>query len=111
MQWVSHLEVDAAIAQIGVADVLDASVSEDDVEHPKPAPDIYRLAAQRLGADPAEALAFEDSETGARAAFDAGLQVIAVPSMPGQSPIAHRTLTALEDPTLQAWIRSWETTR
>ena len=87
--------LDAAIAQIGVADVLDASVSEDDVEHPKPAPDIYRLAAQRLGADPAEALAFEDSETGARAAFDAGLQVIAVPSMPGQSPIAHRTLTAL----------------
>lgn len=100
--------LDAAIAQIGVADVLTASVSENDVAHPKPAPDIYVEAARRLGVDPARALAFEDSETGARAAYDAGLQVIAVPSLPGQSPRAHRTITTLEDPVLQAWIATWE---
>src|SRR5699024_5306055 len=56
--------------------VLEAS---DTVDRPKPAPDMYAAAARALGAEPAQALALEDSGTGATAARDAGLRLIAVP--------------------------------
>ena len=64
-----------------------------------------------LGADPADCLALEDSETGARAALAAGMQLIAVPSIPGQDPVAPRRLDSLEDPVLADWISTWEARR
>lgn len=51
----------------------------DQVDHPKPAPDLFRLAAAGLGIDPADCLAFEDSDPGAQAAYDAGMTVVLVP--------------------------------
>ncbi|MFN2418637.1 MAG: HAD family hydrolase [Candidatus Limnocylindria bacterium] len=71
--------VDDALATAGLADAFDTIVTADDVAHPKPAPDIYLLACERLGAAPAEALALEDSESGVVAAKAAGLTCIAVP--------------------------------
>ena len=47
---------------------FDAVVSADDVELPKPAPDIYVAACAALGADPARAAALEDSPPGVAAA-------------------------------------------
>jgi HAD superfamily hydrolase (TIGR01509 family) len=58
-------------------------LSADDVEHPKPAPDIYVALARRLGADPAACVALEDSATGVAAARAAGAFVIGVPSLEG----------------------------
>ena len=49
--------------------------------HAKPAPDLYLLAAQRLGIAPGECLALEDSEFGVRAAAAAGMPVIQVPDL------------------------------
>ena len=46
------------------------------VARPKPAPDIYLLAAQRLGAAPADCIVIEDSPAGAAAALGAGMRVI-----------------------------------
>ena len=45
----------------------------------KPAPDIFLLAAKRLGVDPAECLVFEDAPTGTEAALAAGMSVVVVP--------------------------------
>ncbi|WP_394215372.1 HAD family hydrolase [Brachybacterium vulturis] len=84
--------------------VLEAS---DTVEHPKPAPDMYAAAARALGAEPSRVLAFEDSGTGAQAARDAGLRLIAVPTGGHPAPPADLALTALTDPDLAAWIASW----
>jgi beta-phosphoglucomutase-like phosphatase (HAD superfamily) len=56
-----------------------AVVSGADIGSPKPHPAVYREACRRLGADPAEAVAFEDSAVGIRSAVDAGLTVVAVP--------------------------------
>jgi HAD superfamily hydrolase (TIGR01509 family) len=71
--------VDDALATAGLADAFEAIVTSDDVEHPKPAPDIYLLACTRLAVDPSEALALEDSPSGIAAAKAAGLACIAVP--------------------------------
>jgi HAD superfamily hydrolase (TIGR01509 family) len=57
-----------------------ASVCGDEVEHAKPAPDIYRRAAQLLGFEPGECLAIEDSVTGSQAAEAAGCPVLVVPN-------------------------------
>ena len=71
--------VDDALRTAGLADAFDAIVTSDDVEHSKPAPDIYLLACERLGVAPSEALALEDSASGVAAAKAAGLMCIAVP--------------------------------
>jgi HAD superfamily hydrolase (TIGR01509 family) len=53
----------------------------DDVEHKKPAPDIYHLALRRLGLPAANCVAFEDSTNGLRAAVGAGLWTVVTPTM------------------------------
>ncbi len=53
-------------------------VSADDVPLGKPAPDCYRLAAERLGAVPERCLVVEDSRQGITAGVAAGMTVIAV---------------------------------
>jgi beta-phosphoglucomutase-like phosphatase (HAD superfamily) len=55
-------------------------VSSDEVEHGKPAPDVYLLAARRLGVDPARCLVVEDSLNGVRAGRAAGMTVVLVPN-------------------------------
>jgi HAD superfamily hydrolase (TIGR01509 family) len=60
-----------------------AVVSANDVEHPKPAPDIYLEACRLLGASPAESVALEDSPIGVASAAAAGMFVIAVPYFRG----------------------------
>jgi len=58
-----------------------AVVCGDDprIEHLKPAPDIFLVAAAELGAPPAECVVFEDSPAGVEAALSAGMQVVALP--------------------------------
>ncbi len=73
-----HL-VDLAVARSGLTGPFDVIVTSDDVERPKPAPDLYLLACQRLGVAPSDAIAVEDSATGVLAAKAAGLTCIAVP--------------------------------
>lgn len=55
-------------------------VAGDDVERGKPHPEPYLMAAARLGVDPSECVAIEDSPTGARSAQAAGCVTVAVPN-------------------------------
>lgn len=71
--------VEAALLSAGFSDAFDAVVSADDVAHHKPAPDLYLLVCERLGVDPADTLALEDTTSGIAAAKAAGLTCIAVP--------------------------------
>ena len=57
---------------------LDEILAREDVEQPKPDPEIYLLAAQRLEVRPDDCLVLEDSPNGVRAAVAAGMNVIAV---------------------------------
>jgi HAD superfamily hydrolase (TIGR01509 family) len=56
-----------------------AAVTGDAVSRPKPFPDPYLLAAEKLGVDASRCLAIEDSRTGATSANAAGCDVLAVP--------------------------------
>lgn len=60
--------------------MFDAVAAGDEVAVKKPAPDVYRLALERLGLRPDQALAFEDSRNGVLSARAAGLEVIVTPS-------------------------------
>lgn len=69
-----------AIAEPIVAQLpFAAVVTGDTVARPKPFPDPYLLAAEKLGVDPTTCLAIEDSRTGAASANAAGCDVLAVP--------------------------------
>jgi HAD superfamily hydrolase (TIGR01509 family) len=72
-----------ALAGAGLGDAFDAIVTADQVERPKPAPDVYLAAAAALGAEPADSVALEDSPTGVAAARAAGMTVVGIPSFPG----------------------------
>ncbi len=60
--------------------VFDAIAAGDEVAAKKPAPDVFVLAAERLGLAPAACLAFEDSANGLKSALGAGMPVIVSPS-------------------------------
>jgi HAD superfamily hydrolase (TIGR01509 family) len=59
---------------------LDAVCTRDDVERVKPAPDLFLLAAARMGVEPPACVVFEDSPNGLRAARAAGMWAVAVPN-------------------------------
>ncbi|ANS63701.1 endonuclease/exonuclease/phosphatase [Streptomyces lincolnensis] len=76
------------------ADRFAVSVTADDTEHTKPAPDPYLAACRALGVDPAACVAVEDTETGVRSAEAAGCTVLAVPSLAPIDTAPGRTVRA-----------------
>jgi sugar-phosphatase len=71
-----------AAAGLPVPDVL---VPADEVARGKPDPDGYLRAAELLGVDPGDCVAFEDAEPGVRSALDAGTRVVVVGTL--DSPV------------------------
>jgi HAD superfamily hydrolase (TIGR01509 family) len=72
--------IDLVLTAAGLSDAFVATVSSEEVDHGKPAPDVYLEAARRVGVDPSRCVAIEDSGNGLRAAASAGMAVIAVPN-------------------------------
>jgi beta-phosphoglucomutase family hydrolase len=70
--------INQSLAAVGLDGMFDAIVGADDVEHGKPAPDIFLKAAERLNLKPEECLVYEDGNLGIEAAIAAGMQVIDV---------------------------------
>jgi HAD superfamily hydrolase (TIGR01509 family) len=67
-----------ALGILGLENIFDEIVTFEDVERPKPAPDMYLLAADRLGFEAKDCIVMEDSVTGLTAAVAAGARVIGV---------------------------------
>jgi len=77
----SNREVFEEVLELaGIADCFSATVSSEEVERGKPAPDVYLEAARRLGVDPTRCAAVEDSHAGIRSAKAAGMRVVAIPN-------------------------------
>ena len=75
-----HVHCNRHLQRIGLLDRFHFVGCREDVALPKPEPDLYRLAVDRLGLKPQEAIAFEDSHAGSLAAKRAGLWCVAVPN-------------------------------
>ena len=67
---------------LGLREKFAAIVTAEDVQHGKPAPDIFLEAARQLGVEPHLCLAFEDANLGVQAAEAAGMRVIDVRKLP-----------------------------
>ena len=72
--------IDLALELSGLTPFFRATVSSEEVERGKPAPDVYLEAARRLGVEPGHAAAVEDSRSGILSAAAAGMRVVAIPN-------------------------------
>lgn len=89
------------LAAAGLLPYFDAVCTSSDVAAAKPAPDVYLLAAAKLGIPPARCLVLEDSPTGVRAALAAGMTPVQVPDMlvpdADARALGHRIVGSLGD--------------
>jgi len=101
-------EAELCLTLAGIRDRFATVVTVDQVAAGKPAPDIFLLAAQRLGVAPHQCLILEDSNAGVQAAQAAGMAVVMVPDL--QQPtaasqaIAQPVLGSLHE--VLAWLQS-----
>jgi HAD superfamily hydrolase (TIGR01509 family) len=72
--------IDTVLGRTGWSDLFVVTVSSEEVERGKPAPDVYLEAARRLDAPPERCVAVEDSSAGIRSALAAGMGVVAIPN-------------------------------
>jgi HAD superfamily hydrolase (TIGR01509 family) len=104
-----HSWVDTHAGRLGVFDYFDEVICADDVSpgRTKPNPDLFLLALDRLQVRANEAIVFEDSPNGIRAARSAGIFVVAVPNaVTSQLSMenANLTLRSLTDLSLAALL-------
>ncbi len=81
-----------------------AVVSGEQVERPKPHPDIYLRAAELLGVSPGNCIVFEDSPVGVSAGLAAGARVVGVETHPGELPGVSLRIRDFLDPALGPWL-------
>jgi HAD superfamily hydrolase (TIGR01509 family) len=72
--------IDRALEVSGLAPYFRATCSSEEVARGKPAPDVYLEAARRLDVEPTACAAVEDSTSGIRSAYAAGMRVVAIPN-------------------------------
>lgn len=81
-------EIEPVVAAAGLADVVEAIVAEDHVANGKPHPEPYLRMAELLAVEPAQTLAFEDTDTGVASARAAGVYVVGVTRTLGPERLA-----------------------
>ena len=70
--------IDVVLEALAATDLFQAIVSAEDVQHGKPDPEVFQVAAARLGAPPARSIVVEDAVAGVEAARRAGMHSIGV---------------------------------
>ncbi len=87
-----------ALRHLGMEGEFNGVAGAHDVCHGKPAPDLFLLAARRIGADPHECVVFEDAPLGIEGARRAGMKAVAVTSGESAARLAGaHVLTAIAD--------------
>jgi len=101
-RWISTV-----LEKTRLASRFDTIVTAADVAAPKPAPDIYLHAAARLGVDPADCVAVEDSVPGMASAAAAGMRVIQLRQAPHARSMAPHTSAHLTIDSYQEFPHDW----
>lgn len=98
----ARVRYEKVLSHLGLLPWLDIRVGVDDITNTKPDPEVYLKVLERAGIPAEDALAFEDSQTGAQAALQAGLPVIVVPDL--NEPDFTRLPGAVRADSLQAGL-------
>ncbi len=91
---------EAILEKLGATKAFDLIIYGDEIQNPKPDPEIYKKALASLNLSPKEALVFEDSPTGAKAAAKADLEMVIIwneETSPPPSEYQGKILLALPD--------------
>lgn len=96
--------IDCVLDHLGLRRFFDVIVDGHEMEHPKPFPDIYLKAAERLGVEPAHCIVFEDSPPGVEAARAARMRVVAVETTPTEFQGFDLCVRDFLDPRLEPWL-------
>ena len=96
--------VECVLAESDLKRYFSVIVNGDQVQRPKPYPDIYIRAAELLGAAPADCVVFEDSMTGVSAALAAGAQVVGLTTTCAELPGAALLIRDFRSPELEEWL-------
>jgi len=107
--------VELILGEAGIAGCFATTVNGFDVEHGKPAPDIFLKAAERLGLEPGQCLVVEDAPVGVQASVAAGIRAVGLAGMhsekalrdSGASQVVNR-LTAVTPDLVAALLQSEE---
>ena len=70
--------INMTLGELGIDHYFDATTGGHEVERGKPQPDIFLKAAEKIGVNPADCLAFEDTQSGINSAQAAGMEVVGV---------------------------------
>jgi beta-phosphoglucomutase family hydrolase len=71
-----HVVVEETLHTLGIRDLFDAVATADDVSRGKPEPDVFLLAAERMGVPASECVVYEDAPAGLEAARRAGMKAV-----------------------------------
>jgi beta-phosphoglucomutase len=96
--------IDFTLERLGLRQYFQVMVDGWEVKRPKPFPDIYLLAAERLGVSPSDCIVFEDSPTGAAAGTAAKMRTVAVETIPAEFTGVDLVVADFLDPKLQPWL-------
>lgn len=75
--------LDASLFSLGLSELVDVSLSNEDVAHPKPSPEIYFKAMSELGVSALNCAIFEDSEAGIQSALGSSANLFVVENRSG----------------------------
>jgi len=96
----------AVLEELGLADAFGATASGDDIRHGKPDPEIFLLAAERLGVPRRDCIVLEDADVGVLAAKRAGMRAFAITMTRPREGLAgaDRILDRLDELTLEDFL-------
>jgi HAD superfamily hydrolase (TIGR01509 family) len=96
--------VDFLLEKAGLRSHFSVVIDGHQVQHPKPDPEIYLLAAAQLKTAPSQCIVFEDSYTGVSAAVAAGMRVVGIRTTHGNLPGTSITVDNFRSGELTSWL-------
>jgi HAD superfamily hydrolase (TIGR01509 family) len=101
-------EVEPVLIRLGIHNIFQSICTVEDIGHPKPHPEIYQLAAARLGVSPGECLAFEDSIAGVSSARAAGCCLVTMQTLYSEDRLGPALMSVkdFQDKRLMKMMRS-----
>lgn len=98
--------IDFVLDRFSLRPYFQVIVNGQQVDRPKPFPDVYLKAAAQLDIDPRNCIVFEDSPTGVESGRAAGMRVVAVETTPAEFHGVSLRIKNFLDPQLETWLQA-----